>query len=60
MDRVRVGVAGVGHWASTAHMPAIAAHPDAELVAIADVDPARARSGHAAGSGSLRSLMTHS
>ena len=38
--RVRVGVAGVGHWARTAHLPAIAAHPDAELVAIADPDPA--------------------
>jgi predicted dehydrogenase len=35
-SRVRVGVAGVGHWASTAHMPAIRAHPLADLVAIAD------------------------
>ena len=34
--RVRVGVAGVGHWATTAHMPAIRAHPMADLVAIAD------------------------
>ena len=39
MDRVRVGVAGVGHWARTAHLPAIAAHPGAELVALADPDP---------------------
>lgn len=41
MDRVRVGVAGVGHWATTAHLPAITSHPHAELVAIADPDPAR-------------------
>ena len=33
---LRVGVAGVGHWAQTAHLPAIAAHPGAELAAIAD------------------------
>jgi predicted dehydrogenase len=39
MDRVRVGVAGVGHWARTAHLPALAAHPSAELVALADPDP---------------------
>jgi predicted dehydrogenase len=38
MHAVRVGVAGVGHWARTAHLPAVAAHPDAELVAIADPD----------------------
>lgn len=40
MDRVRIGVAGVGHWARTAHLPAIDAHPDAELVALADPDAA--------------------
>lgn len=38
MARVRVGVAGVGHWARTAHLPAIAEHPDADLVALADPD----------------------
>jgi predicted dehydrogenase len=38
MDRVRVGVAGVGHWARTAHLPALASHPNAELVALADPD----------------------
>lgn len=37
---VRIGVAGVGHWARTAHLPAVAADPRAELVAIADPDPA--------------------
>ena len=39
MTRVRVGVAGVGHWARTAHLPALAGHPAAELVALADPDP---------------------
>jgi predicted dehydrogenase len=39
MDRVRVGVAGAGHWARTAHLPSVAAHPDAEIVALADPDP---------------------
>jgi predicted dehydrogenase len=38
---IRVGVAGAGHWASTAHMPAARAHPRARLVAVADTDPAR-------------------
>jgi predicted dehydrogenase len=38
---VRVGVAGAGHWATTAHMPAVDAHPGARLVAVADTDPAR-------------------
>lgn len=38
---VRVGVAGAGHWATTAHMPAVEAHPRATLVAVADTDPAR-------------------
>ena len=38
MHRVRIGVAGVGHWARTAHLPAVASHPHAELVALADPD----------------------
>ena len=38
-DRIRVGVAGAGHWARTAHLPSLAAHPAAELVALADPDP---------------------
>ncbi len=35
-----MGVAGVGHWARTAHLPALAAHPSARIVALADPDPA--------------------
>jgi len=38
---VRVGVAGAGHWATTAHMPAVQAHPGAALGAVADTDPVR-------------------
>ncbi len=38
MRTVRVGVAGVGHWARTAHLPAVHAHPNAELAALADPD----------------------
>ena len=36
----RIGVIGTGWWATRAHLPAIAAHPDAELVAIADPNEA--------------------
>ena len=38
-DVVRVGVAGVGHWARTAHLPALAAHPAARIAALADPHP---------------------
>ena len=34
----RIGVIGTGWWATRAHLPAIAANPDAELVAICDPD----------------------
>ena len=33
---VRVGVVGTGWWATRAHLPALAAHPDATITAIAD------------------------
>ena len=36
----RIGVIGTGWWATRAHLPAIAANPAAELVAIADPDGA--------------------
>jgi len=36
----RIGVIGTGWWATRAHLPAIAANPEAELVAIADPDEA--------------------
>ena len=39
----RIGVIGTGWWATRAHLPAIAANPDAELIAIADPDEANRR-----------------
>lgn len=40
----RVGVIGTGWWATRAHLPAIVANPDAELIAIADpIDEKRNR-----------------
>jgi predicted dehydrogenase len=38
---VRVGVVGCGWWATFAHLPALQAHPDAEVVALAERDPAK-------------------
>lgn len=37
----RIGVVGIGWWASINHIPAIKAHPDADLVAICDLDAGR-------------------
>ncbi len=39
---VRVGQIGCGHWAHRAWIPNLIACPDAELVALCDVDPSRA------------------
>lgn len=36
MPKARIAVIGTGWWATTAHLPALAANPDAELVAICD------------------------
>jgi predicted dehydrogenase len=41
--RARVGVVGTGWWATRVHLPALAAHPDAEVVGVADRDAGRAR-----------------
>lgn len=35
----RIGVIGCGWWATRAHLPALAANPDATIAAIADPDP---------------------
>jgi len=40
-NRARIGIIGTGWWATDAHMPAVLAHEDAELVAACDTDPAR-------------------
>lgn len=38
---VRIGFAGCGWWATSAHMPAIEAHPEATIAALAEPDPER-------------------
>jgi myo-inositol 2-dehydrogenase/D-chiro-inositol 1-dehydrogenase len=40
---LRLGLVGLGDIAVRAHLPAIAANPETELVAVAEVDPARLR-----------------
>jgi predicted dehydrogenase len=42
MKKARIGIIGAGWWATTAHIPAIKSHPDAELVAIQSRDRAKA------------------
>ncbi|WP_326794449.1 Gfo/Idh/MocA family oxidoreductase [Streptomyces sp. NBC_01808] len=37
----RIAVIGCGWWSTYAHLPALAKRPDAEVVALADTDPAR-------------------
>jgi predicted dehydrogenase len=34
MNKIRIGVVGAGWWATFAHLPAVLAHPEAELVAV--------------------------
>ena len=34
MKKIRIGVIGAGWWATFAHLPAVKAHPQAELVAV--------------------------
>lgn len=34
MRKIRIGVVGAGWWATFAHLPAVLAHPNAELVAV--------------------------
>jgi predicted dehydrogenase len=38
-DKARIGVVGAGWWTTTAHLPALKANLDAELVAVADRRP---------------------
>ena len=42
-EKIQCGVIGAGWWATYAHIPALIAHPNAELVAIQKRDPAEAR-----------------
>jgi len=41
--KVRIAVVGAGHVAQVAHIPAYRKNPDAELVAVVDDDPVKAR-----------------
>jgi predicted dehydrogenase len=34
MKKVRIGIIGAGWWATSAHIPAVKSHPDAELLAV--------------------------
>ena len=42
-DKIRVGVVGAGGIANGFHIPSFMVHPNTEIVAICDVDEARAR-----------------
>ena len=47
-DTARIAVIGTGWWATTAHIPALQANPDANLVALSDMRPdALGKSGEA-------------
>jgi predicted dehydrogenase len=39
MDKVRIGVAGTGWWATQFHLPGLLDYPGCEVVALADPDP---------------------
>src|SRR3984957_9436397 len=41
MKRVRIGIVGAGWWATSAHIPAVKSHPDAELVAVQSREKAK-------------------
>lgn len=40
-ERARVGVIGTGWWSTAAHLPSLASYERADLVALADRDPAK-------------------
>jgi predicted dehydrogenase len=41
---LRVGIVGLGAWGSRAHLPAFAAHPDVDVIALADPDESAVQS----------------
>lgn len=41
MSKARIAVIGTGWWSTYAHIPALIAHPEVELVALADSDAAK-------------------
>src|SRR5690242_13402293 len=42
MKKARIAIVGAGWWATTAHIPAIKSHPEAELVAVQSRERAKA------------------
>jgi predicted dehydrogenase len=42
MKKVRIGIVGAGWWGTSAHIPAVKSHPDAELFAVQSREKARA------------------
>ena len=38
-DRAKIAVIGAGSWSAFAHIPTLKSHPDADLVALADINP---------------------
>lgn len=47
-QKARIAVIGAGWWATTAHIPAVQEHPQAELVALCDRDPQKVAAAAAA------------
>lgn len=41
MNTARIALVGTGWWATECHLPALQAHPDADIVAICDLDAAK-------------------
>lgn len=41
--KARIAVVGTGWWATANHLPALTSHPNAEIVAVCDVEKAKAR-----------------
>jgi len=41
MKKVRIGIIGAGWWATTAHIPAVKSHPNAELLAVQSREKAK-------------------
>jgi predicted dehydrogenase len=44
MEKVKIGVVGLGWIAQTIHLPVLTKLPDAEVVAVCDLDPSKAQS----------------
>ncbi len=43
MRKARIALVGTGWWATTAHLPALQSHPEAEIAAVCDLDAAKSR-----------------